>query len=95
MLIRVHFLSSPIAFPDALQKPNACLTGANGLPDGSHFCKHLKTRKVYGLTGKTTPGGPIGPAPTQSNPVKASQGQSSLVNPGPPPVQAAGPILFA
>ena len=41
------------AFP---RGPNGYLTGPNGLPNGSNFCKYLITRKVYGLTGKSPPG---------------------------------------
>src|SRR6266850_1304325 len=41
------------AFPHG---PNGNLTGPNGLPNGSNFCKYLITRKVYGLTGKSPPG---------------------------------------
>jgi hypothetical protein len=36
--------------------PNGCLTGPNGLPNGSNFCKPLIRWKVYGLTGKIPPG---------------------------------------
>jgi len=36
--------------------PNGSITVSNGSPNGSDFCKALQTRKVYGLTGKTTPG---------------------------------------
>jgi WD40 repeat protein len=35
---------------------NACLTAANGSPNGWDFCKCLIRRKVYGLTGKIPPG---------------------------------------
>jgi hypothetical protein len=46
--------------PTAPLRRRAFLTGdltlSNGLPNGSDFCKSLKTQKVYGLTGKIPPG---------------------------------------
>jgi hypothetical protein len=79
-------LSSQTAFQNALRKPKSFLTRANGLTNGSEICKYLKTPKVYGLTGKTPPGGPIRPvrlSPSQSNLVRPGPTWSNLVQPGP------------
>jgi hypothetical protein len=80
------------------------LTRSNGLPNGSNFCKSLKTRKVYGLTGKTPPGSPYGkphPSPTSptrpsgltsSNPVQPNPTKSNQIQPGPPLPPAPLPL---
>jgi hypothetical protein len=62
----------------------ARLTGYLTPPNGSNFCKLLKTRKVYGLTAKTPPGRPCQTGQTPSNPVKPGQAQSNQIKPGPP-----------
>ena len=43
---------------------DGCLTGSDGLSDGSNFCKCLMIPKVDGLTGKTPPGALLQPFPS-------------------------------
>jgi len=86
-----HISFAPIVF-----SLTGNLTPPNGLPNGSDFPKYLKTRKVYGLTGKTPPGRshtmphsglttPTRPlSPSQSNPVRPNPTKSDQVRPGPP-----------
>src|SRR5438270_758463 len=62
---------------------NGCLTGPNGLPNGSNFYKCLIRRKVYGLTGKTPPWKTL-PFPLVLLLVLGTQStQSSQVQPSP------------
>jgi hypothetical protein len=66
------------------------LTPPDGLPDGSNFCKSLKSRNVDGLTGKIPPGSHLCPTsptrptrPTPSKLVKPSPTKSNQIQPGP------------
>jgi hypothetical protein len=80
-------ISEPVCVKS--QSPNGGLTLSNDLPNGLSFCKYLKLRNVYGLTGKLRPGKPILtqraasmlPSESGSNPVQPSPTQSNPVQP--------------
>ena len=65
-----YFIMPTLDVPDG---SDGCLTGPDGLPDGSNFCKRLTIRKVDGLTGKIPPGA-LQPYPSPNLALKLSIG---------------------
>jgi len=78
------------SFPSLLAEPDGSLTGPDGLPDGSKICKHLITREVDGLTGKTPPG-----SHTTITERGRPRPQQAGKNPGGPPIAGSSPTPVA